>query len=605
MDRYKVSQNHCLYELFLSCLKDAIFVLSKDDIEAAKLRLANGNVDRVLLAKLVSAGRIRRSIPSADIVAARVDAVVGLFRAIDSHFITDEVLKVHQSCLRHLQKGCLSDHENVDLYFQIAPPTATTFQKLKCCRGTSQQEGFHRFVREATKMKMVSPLLYDLLLADVVHRWNMDRAFQYGLLPDFCTYSINIIDQITDVYRGNSSLFEKIPCGVFEVPKAAADAPREAFGCRKIMNEDTINQFMEENLQLLDASDSNESLIVDVDLNTRSDEAADSEEAIQTDDRQESAVEFDEVLNNNLSSLAEAQEYENIVCPMEEPCLVNGLLNKVLISPYPTDVNTKEEVELYIQLFEELKSQKDGKVLICVKSLAVAWNRFVLKEIDSLTDYGAVIEYLKKIRFKSETQIRKFKDLVASRVRSTQLLSDSYASLFDLRRRLRQFSGNIQSIQPVAPYSYVANRNNQMALLNVPDNNHLENSQQGEETSTAVAPSIVVPSYNRMRHSVLQNENTVREDNIPVPDARIERRPRTHLSKRRERPQELTDELIQLIRAKTDICSRCLRARHVQIGDSKKYAPDHINGRCSVNPDGPLRKNLIKSMQRFVNSLDK
>ena len=68
--------------------------------------------------------------------------------------------------MTHLLNGCLSDHPDVQLYFEHEVGNAMLFKKLKCARGSSQLEGFHAHVANATSGKIMSPQMFDLLLLE-------------------------------------------------------------------------------------------------------------------------------------------------------------------------------------------------------------------------------------------------------------------------------------------------------------------------------------------------------------------------------------------------------------------------------------------------------
>lgn len=164
--------------------------------------------------------------------------MVKTFHAVDPSFITDSMLKsVHHHCLKHLEKGCLSDHPEVNLYLELKQGSDDTFKKLKSARGSSQQEGFHFYVRQCTPAKTVSPILYDLFLADMTHRWNVDRATEVNQMPQFKCYDLALLSSIHTLWAENQELFTLNPVnGCFTIPKKSEKEPLEKFGCSRIIN---------------------------------------------------------------------------------------------------------------------------------------------------------------------------------------------------------------------------------------------------------------------------------------------------------------------------------------------------------------------------------
>lgn len=66
--------------------------------------------------------------------------------------------------MKHVRAGCLSDPEGVDLYMEIKSGQDGTFKVFKCCRVTSQQEGYHMNLYNSFKAKSIAPVLFDVML---------------------------------------------------------------------------------------------------------------------------------------------------------------------------------------------------------------------------------------------------------------------------------------------------------------------------------------------------------------------------------------------------------------------------------------------------------
>jgi hypothetical protein len=130
--------------------------------------------------------------------------------------------------------GCLSDHPDVQLYFE-AHQSSGELPVLRCARGSSQQEGFHFHVFQSTAGKTVSPDLFDPLLCELVYRWNFDRAVASGLQEDCGCYDIMLFESLNALAQG--PIFNEFRKVLKYVPIVIDERPLEKFGCRKVINE--------------------------------------------------------------------------------------------------------------------------------------------------------------------------------------------------------------------------------------------------------------------------------------------------------------------------------------------------------------------------------
>jgi hypothetical protein len=173
--------------------------------------------------------------------------VVESFHEIAPDLITEEVLKAHERALKHVDKGCLSDHPGVSLYCLKANG------KYICSRGTNQCENFHSNIAESVKATSIRAEIYDLLLSDYVTRWNIDRAVGHDLNMDFNSYNLRLLWDIQNLYEKYKSRFTT---RVFahSPPELSKSDKIELFGCRKSLQE------VKEELKLLAETDEDELL---------------------------------------------------------------------------------------------------------------------------------------------------------------------------------------------------------------------------------------------------------------------------------------------------------------------------------------------------------
>ena len=154
-------------------------------------------------------GKVKRQIPPKVTLTKRVHSVIDLFRQIDPTFITESVLKKHKHCLHHLNEGCLSDHPDVPLYSKLSESDS----RYRCARGSSSQEGFHFYIANAISGKVLSPMLFDAMLVEIVYRWNVDPGSTVSNIQFHC-YDLKILSDIYNLFITNDAHIPRILCMV-------------------------------------------------------------------------------------------------------------------------------------------------------------------------------------------------------------------------------------------------------------------------------------------------------------------------------------------------------------------------------------------------------
>lgn len=241
MDRIKVSKHHSMYRPFMARLRDAIFVPSKDDINHNNQIATNRNGTPISISHQFN--RIRRCIPEPAVLRANITHLTDTFKKAAPEFITPAVETSITNCLKHVDCGCLSDHPNVSLYYQIKEGSDDTYQQLRTSRGTSQLECFHRYIYSIFTGKKLSVRLFDAILMEAVFRWNSDRSVSNKLDKDWNTYSIDLVERIHNLYISNQQYFSSNPVPDFR-PCVYDESAIERFGCSRVVKtEDELNEY--------------------------------------------------------------------------------------------------------------------------------------------------------------------------------------------------------------------------------------------------------------------------------------------------------------------------------------------------------------------------
>jgi len=199
-------KNHGIAECFSGSLRDAIFMADPEAMNSARDDLADklfgekksrffldrDGAEREARRRLCCPSskvlsNVPRTIPVPAVLEERVQRVVDACANVKDAktgevFFSKETWKVHQNFIKKIRAGIVSDKPGFDCC--CTTTSASGKETLWCVRGTSQLEGFHKHLRSIFPGFHSSSKLSTLLLAQFVHRWNLDRAVQRGLLPE-------------------------------------------------------------------------------------------------------------------------------------------------------------------------------------------------------------------------------------------------------------------------------------------------------------------------------------------------------------------------------------------------------------------------------------
>ena len=190
-----VPKKHPFAWLFTTKLRDAIFIVDKDDRERVdKFLLKNQSSfeQRMLQDPDWVLKRVRRVIPPPGPLRQRLENVIALFK--DSSFAHDGLPLVSpaveeqvKNLLKHVDKGCLSDPQGVPVYF-ATQRDKNGLMIYRCVRGTNNAELWHHFLSTHFEPWNAGPRLANVLMSILVHRYNV-RASERSR-PDFSKLGI-------------------------------------------------------------------------------------------------------------------------------------------------------------------------------------------------------------------------------------------------------------------------------------------------------------------------------------------------------------------------------------------------------------------------------
>ena len=148
-------KQHILLNLFMACLRDAVFYLDPREVDRYRdAKVAEGmsreEADKLPKSYFIKYGKCVRIIPSRIELAIRVQSVIeifdGLADADGNVLLTPKSKKQLQSNMEHIWLDCLSDPDGVNMYYDISKSDGGA-PHLATIRGTSQLEGYHKQIR--------------------------------------------------------------------------------------------------------------------------------------------------------------------------------------------------------------------------------------------------------------------------------------------------------------------------------------------------------------------------------------------------------------------------------------------------------------------------
>ena len=212
-----IDKSHSLRPVFCSRLRDVIFCICDADVEMVKDDL----LERGWTAEEVDdfyrhrysyfVSKARRAIKPPKELLADFDALIQLFASDPSDELkgrcnhTGELIfrkrrteEAIQNLRIHIEKGCLSDPENFNMYYNIGSENKPNYRTF---RGTSALEGYHHHLRRMFSGFSTSPQLAHALISEFNHRWNIKQGINHRLDADFGHKNLILLETIAVVER--------------------------------------------------------------------------------------------------------------------------------------------------------------------------------------------------------------------------------------------------------------------------------------------------------------------------------------------------------------------------------------------------------------------
>ena len=204
-------KKHPAHHEFCRALSRAIFVINTDD-EAAVCRVLSQRLPPIDLESMEIANpeyihsRIRRTIPSPNVLAARITEVADHFKGLE--YTVDGVALVNQkvaaelTALRdHALKNCLSDPPGIALHNEIKTDR-DGLKLFRHMRGNSHIESSHQKLNHVFHGMYNAGLPYVCsIIVLQTHRYNVDASVRHRAgFPKIGHYSHDVIEDINKLH---------------------------------------------------------------------------------------------------------------------------------------------------------------------------------------------------------------------------------------------------------------------------------------------------------------------------------------------------------------------------------------------------------------------
>jgi len=163
-DLIYISKSHALRKLFARALRDAIFVVNKEDRALVEIYLkAKGSSweEKLKYQPKWLWRRVRRTIPPPDELYKLLSAVIKLYGPLEDSATGQPLFnaaawKSAKNLLKLVQQGYLSDPPGISLYYKIGVDQ-NGLPIWRCCRGTNFTEGgVHHSIRDSFPSSSIS-----------------------------------------------------------------------------------------------------------------------------------------------------------------------------------------------------------------------------------------------------------------------------------------------------------------------------------------------------------------------------------------------------------------------------------------------------------------
>ncbi|CAB1103500.1 unnamed protein product [Ectocarpus sp. CCAP 1310/34] len=238
-------KSHGAFKPFMARLRDACFLVNRDDVYQASLKpfgwIWERSVEMTLEARGMKPEEVqqlteqnwsfflrssRRLVPRRDVLLKRFDRVIEEFGGcVDNTsgevLLRPKAMKAVRQLRKHIENDCLSDPDGMAMYFAIGK-NKHGLTDYRCVRGTNDVEGYHRYLRTLLASYCASPSLAQSVLLEFNYRWNLrmmikNRGLPAALGGHYNQYLVESIQRDTADWDSSHPVFPEWPAAIDSV----------------------------------------------------------------------------------------------------------------------------------------------------------------------------------------------------------------------------------------------------------------------------------------------------------------------------------------------------------------------------------------------------
>ena len=226
---------------FMADLSSAFFLLNKTDIDRLKAADPEKYGDKED-AFFRNNPRVRTHVEDRKAIKKALKEIYSRYMTTTGMY-KKSMAAVHESVLKQLENGWLTDPEGVNMHINIGTEDDPVYATI---RSTSQLESFHHYLQKGLHGFMSSPELLHFVLLDTVLRWNLVKAAANKGDKLLATYDIDVLNNTVALYSQLGYDRSTLPTscrGWKPVTPAWTSAPAddtELFGCGRIQSSSEV-----------------------------------------------------------------------------------------------------------------------------------------------------------------------------------------------------------------------------------------------------------------------------------------------------------------------------------------------------------------------------
>ena len=211
----------------------------------------------MFISAFIDENKVRRSIPPKEELTKRVEKVIAHYREHCPSLVNTAMFrKCHEKQMKHIKKGCLSDHPDFNLYIEIQGKKENNIRNViyKTKRGSSQIETLHKHSNALIgSISNYEYFTWSKRTEAYLSRYNIDVGIRCGLYKDFGTHNWGRLHRIRKIYEDASLKYDfqdEYLKGFVLIPEPTVDEDFGKLPMWQILGDENINAEVESLIQV-------------------------------------------------------------------------------------------------------------------------------------------------------------------------------------------------------------------------------------------------------------------------------------------------------------------------------------------------------------------